>query len=71
MLSRVSGTRENTRVSRFRTWLRNVHRDTRGAMAVEKILIIALVALPILLVLILFRDKLIGWFNDKADQLKP
>jgi len=40
-------------------------------MAVEKILIIALVALPILLVLILFRDKLIGWFNDKADQLKP
>ncbi len=38
-------------------------------MAVEKILIIALIALPIILVLIAFRDKLIGWFNDQSNNL--
>lgn len=61
---------EDMRVSRMRSWLRKMHRDTRGAMAVEKILIIALIALPIILVLIAFRDKLIGWFNDKSNDLQ-
>jgi Flp pilus assembly pilin Flp len=32
-------------------------------------LILAVIALPILIVLFLFRQKIVGWFNTNADQL--
>jgi Flp pilus assembly pilin Flp len=48
-----------------------LHKDTGGAMSVEKIMIIALIALPIILALWAFRTKLISWFNDQSSQLKP
>jgi hypothetical protein len=50
---------------------RRIHGDTGGAMSVEKIMIIALIALPILLALWAFRTKLIDWFNTQSSQLKP
>lgn len=48
-----------------------LHRDDRGAMSVEKILILAVIALPILIVLYLFRTKIVEWFNTNSNQLNP
>ncbi|HVS72974.1 MAG TPA: hypothetical protein VHQ47_17090 [Phycisphaerae bacterium] len=49
--------------------LRTLDRDDAGAMSVEKILILAIIALPILIVLLLFRQKIEGWFNTQATSL--
>ncbi len=51
------------RVLRF---FKKLHRDEQGAEGIEKILIIAAVALPLLGLLIYFRDVLFGWLDDKA-----
>ena len=56
-------------ISAMRRFLRRLHEDTEGAMSVEKILILAIIALPILLIMIIFRDKLMGWFNTESDKL--
>lgn len=56
-------------LSRIKKALAALHRDERGAMSVEKVLILAIIALPILIVLFLFRQKIVGWFNDNASQL--
>jgi Flp pilus assembly pilin Flp len=48
--------------------LRSLHRDEQGADMVEYILIIAAIALPLMAVAIIFRDKLWGtvkrFWND-------
>lgn len=49
--------------------LKRFHADDRGAMAVEKILLLAIISLPIVLILFYFRDKIIGWFNTNAEKL--
>ena len=46
-----------------------LHRDERGAMSVEKVLILAIIALPILIVLFAFRKTIVGWFETNANQL--
>jgi len=46
-----------------------IHRDDRGAMSVEKILILAVIALPILIVLFVFRNTIIKWFNANTNDL--
>jgi len=51
--------------------LRALHDDTSGAMSVEKILILALIAVPILIILLLFRTTIVGWFNDQSGKLQP
>ena len=51
--------------------LRALHDDTSGAMSVEKILILALIAVPILIILLLFRTTITGWFNQQSGQLQP
>jgi Flp pilus assembly pilin Flp len=43
--------------------VRSFHRDERGAEGLEKILILAAVALPLLGLLIYFRDDLKNWLN--------
>ena len=58
-------------IKRIRRRLRALHDDTAGAMSVEKIMIIALIALPIIIALWLFRKTLIGWFTDQSSDLKP
>lgn len=58
-------------VERVKNGLRALNDDTAGAMSVEKILILALIAVPILIVLLIFRGKIVSWFNDQSDQLKP
>jgi Flp pilus assembly pilin Flp len=44
--------------------LRGFHRDERGAEGLEKILILAAVALPLLGLLIFFRDELGNWLKN-------
>jgi len=56
-------------LSRIKQSLAALHRDERGAMSVEKVLILAIIALPILIVLFAFRKTIVGWFNDNASQL--
>ena len=57
-------------VKKLKEQLTALHRDDRGAMSVEKVLILAIIALPILLVLYAFRKTIVEWFNAKADKLK-
>ena len=49
--------------------LTRLHDDEAGAMSVEKILLVALIALPIIIVLVFFRDTIMGWFDTQAGQL--
>ena len=58
-------------MSTLRRFAARLHRDTTGAMSVEKILILALIALPILIVLLLFRRAIVEWFEDQSSQLQP
>lgn len=51
--------------------LRRLHGDDRGAMSVEKILILGLIALPIVIVLLAFRKTIVDWFTDQRQQLQP
>lgn len=58
-------------MGRLKKLMAGLHRDESGAMSVEKILILALVSIPLVLVLLYFMNsKLIPWFNGQADQLK-
>ena len=58
-------------IERIKHGLRALHEDEAGAMSVEKILILALIAVPILIVLLLFRKTIIDWFTEQSGQLKP
>jgi len=62
-------------MSRIVKLLANLHRDEQGANMVEYLLIAAAVALPLLGIIIIYRDKLSTWIEtvwgqatDKADQ---
>jgi Flp pilus assembly pilin Flp len=51
--------------------LARIHRDETGAMSVEKVLILAVIALPILIMIWMFwSNKLKPWFQGQADQLQ-
>ena len=39
-------------------------------MSVEKILILALISLPLLVVLYLFRNNIVGYFNTQANTMQ-
>jgi hypothetical protein len=55
----------------FRNLLRRVHRDQRGAVSLETILIIGAIALPILIVIIKYGwPKIYGYFNKGLDDLE-
>ena len=49
--------------------LRALHRDERGDEGVNKILIIALIAIPIVIVLILFGKQIVEWFKQAWEDL--
>ena len=56
-------------VKKLKEQLAALHRDDRGAMSVEKVLILAIIALPILIVLYAFRGKIVGWFKARESEL--
>lgn len=50
--------------------LLRLHRDERGAEGLEKLLIIAAIVLPLLGLLIVFRQKIGEWSSSMWDQVK-
>ncbi len=46
-----------------------LHKDERGAMSVEKILILAVISIPLITVLYLFRGHLVEWFKGQSDNV--
>ena len=49
---------------------RRVHRDEQGAEGLEKLLIIAAVVLPLLGLLIFFRNEMGEWVSDLWEEVK-
>ena len=52
-----------------RSGLSRLHADETGAEGLEKLLIVGAIVLPLLLVLILFRDQLFTWVTEKWDNI--
>ena len=56
-------------LARIKQSLLALHRDERGAMSVEKILILALISIPLITVLYFFRGKLVSWFQTQSNDV--
>ena len=56
-------------IEKLKQAMLRLHRDDAGAMKVEMILILVLISLPLLVVLFLFRDKIINLFQTASDDL--
>ncbi len=54
---------------RIKQLLTRLHNNDSGAMSVEKILILALVSLPILILLYAFKGTIVGWFTTQQTDL--
>lgn len=50
--------------------LRRVHQDQRGAEGLEKLLIVAAIVLPLLGLLIVFRNELSSWVKNMWNNVK-
>jgi Flp pilus assembly pilin Flp len=50
--------------------VRRLHRDERGAEGLEKLLIIAAIVLPLLGLLIFFRQALGNWVSDTWTEVR-
>ena len=57
-------------IKTVRETLVRLHRDERGAEGLEKILIIAAIVLPILIVLVFFREELTEWLSDSFEDVR-
>jgi Flp pilus assembly pilin Flp len=69
-----NGTTRNSQMTSkvtFRDLLRKVHRDERGAVSLETVLIIGAIAIPILIFLIKFGwPRIRDYFNRSLDELE-
>ena len=45
--------------------LKDLHKDEQGAESIEKLLIIGLIVLPLLILLVWFRDEISNFMKDK------
>lgn len=50
--------------------VKRIHRDDRGAEGLEKLLIIAAIVLPLLAVLLYFKDFIVDWVTDSASEVR-
>jgi len=57
-------------MKRYWKILKRLHRDDRGAEGLEKLLIIAVIVLPLLGLLIVFRQRIGQWATDMWMQIK-
>ena len=55
--------------SQLRSALAHIHEDEQGAEGAEKVLIIAAIVLPILAVLLLFKDKIGTWLKEQWENI--
>ena len=56
-------------MKRLLATLKRAYTDEQGAEGLEKILIIAAVVLPLLAVLIFFRDEIAEYFSDEVSDV--
>lgn len=54
----------------FKNLLKRLHNDERGAVSVEQILLLALIFLPIVILLVIFKNKIVGWFQQSTTDLE-
>jgi len=54
----------------LKSLLLRLHRDERGAEGLEKLLIICAIVLPLLGVLIIFRDRISEWVTEVWSEVK-
>jgi len=57
-------------MKRLTNMLKALHRDETGAEGLEKLLIIAAVVLPLLALLIFFRNDITEWVSGVAEDVK-
>ncbi len=51
-------------------FLKKAYRDEQGAEGLEKLLIVAAIVLPLLGLLIFFRDWITEWVSGEAEQVR-
>lgn len=56
--------------SSLRSALQHIHSDEQGAEGAEKVLIIAAIVLPLLAVLLFFKEKISEWLKDQWSSIK-
>ena len=56
-------------MKRLKALLTKLHNNDAGAMSVEKILILAVIALPIIVLLYAFRKTIVEWFQGQQQKL--
>ena len=57
-------------LAKLKQALTRLHNDDAGAMKIEMILILVLISIPLLIVLWMFREKIIGYFSDASKDLE-
>lgn len=50
--------------------LKQAYREEKGAEGLEKLLLIAAIVLPLLALLIFFRDWITDWVSGEADEVR-
>jgi hypothetical protein len=48
---------------------RGIRRRERGTVTVEKLIMIGMIVVPIVVLLIVFKEKLMKWFHDTVEAL--
>ncbi len=59
-----------SRFESLKTTLARLHRSEQGAEGLEKLLIVAAVVLPLLGLLVVFRDRISDWMRDTWSDVK-
>ena len=57
-------------LTRIKDSLIRLHRSEQGAEGLEKLLIVGAIVLPLLLVLVLFRNKIAEWVTGKWNDVQ-
>lgn len=65
-----NGMHNSSRLTQARRLLARLHADECGAEGLEKLLIIAAIVIPLLGVLIFFRNTITEWVNDKWEDIQ-
>ena len=55
-------------MQKIKDTLNRLHKDERGDIPVGPILIIGLIAIPLVIALVIFRDELLGYLRERFDE---